>query len=111
MSYELSLADPKSTEVFYLGSTSDYSDFADWVTTLPDEDYPDIRSLVEDGSFENTTTLKEQIEFALESHPPTVDGVAATAKHVMELIADGAEDETATITDGANDNEPEDAGK
>jgi hypothetical protein len=80
-----------------LCSNHGYTLLCDWIGTLPAESYPALTALADDGNFEGTDGLAEQMEAALADSPPEDPDVRHTVERLLDLLGDGRPDETATI--------------
>ena len=109
MGYSLKLSsDGIKPAYYYLGSGQDIVDLGKWVATLPEDIYPDLKALCDEGETLDTEALQDQIEHALDEWPPDTDGVQVLAQTIATSIEVGNEDETASFDDGANGDDEDD---
>lgn len=74
-----------------------YSLFCNWLDSLPKDRFPAASKLSEDGFFEGTDVLAEQLEEAFAEMPPKDEDVRHTADRFLDLIGTGYPDETVVI--------------
>lgn len=93
-----SVEDPVS-----LANNADWTAFLHWVATLSEEDYSTLHGLADDGEAENSNRLSDELLTALEVEPPEEPGALRAARGLAEALGPGDPDETATVTDGEED--------
>lgn len=96
MSYYLEI---DGEQVSQFASSTGYGDFGRWINSLPNE-YPELRSFIDDGFSENGAVLLNELKAAIEKSPPDDPNTVDTANGLIEML-DGAEDETTVgVTNG-----------
>lgn len=89
MSYEIIIGDPNAPdESYFLGTTSDWSDFLAWVADLPGDGFAALKSFAASSATDTGTEVARQIGQALQEHPPGVIGVEKTASEVADTLFD-----------------------
>ena len=100
MGFDLRLSGGNAPEAVYdFGSALAWTEFADWVGTLPTE-FTALHAFAKDSRVKGTMDLSVELDTALGLHPPG-EGAKATAERLLELLDDGDDDETVTVGDDA----------
>ena len=86
-------------EGIQVASNQGWSDFCDWARDLGADDYPSLAHLVEYGYDNDPEDLRDDIEDALENHPPDPD-VASTAEGLVDFLDTQLEAEIIIISNG-----------
>lgn len=82
---------------FDLCSVSAWAALGQWAESLPEDKYPILRELGDEGSAGPTDKLADEVESAMQDELP--GGVKGTLRFFGELMGVGAPDEIAVITD------------
>ena len=76
-----------------------YSEFAAWIDTLPDADISELKQLIDRGWSNSSRQTADQLNAALDSHPPELLDVADTAINLWAFL-DSLDDEPIVISNG-----------
>lgn len=102
MSYEV-LFRIKDGPLFGLsfGSSRGMLLLGDWIESIPEELYPNLRALIM-GEPADAGAACMEIDPALEAYPPKVEWVAETADQLGDVLDRWPDETLALISDGAN---------
>ena len=89
----------ENNELDQIASNQGWSDFCDWVKTLPMDDYPSLCHLVEFGRDNDPELARDDIEDAIENYKPS-DDVAETANGLVDFLATHLKAEIILVSNG-----------
>jgi hypothetical protein len=97
MGINLELDGPDGIHGTDLCTNGGYTALCEWIETLPEEDFPAVRSLAENGEYTPTDELMEQLERAIAYHPPADKDTLDVANTLADRIGAGYPGETVRI--------------
>src|SRR5688500_12086968 len=95
-----------SDEPVFLASEQVWGDAGDWIGTLDEKRYSQLKLLHKSGASKKIETLRKQLGRALREHLPD-EAVASAVKTLIDAIDNNPRAESVRVTDGQEDNEEE----
>lgn len=89
MGYELTIApDTVDETTVSLATTKGWNDLSAWAVHLPENRFPRLVTLAEEGWSDDAEALSAELDAALDSHTPDDDEVLDTAHDLLVSLED-----------------------